>query len=148
VSDLCRAGLQWVCGLLTCNLWAPVRAGKRGQVELVMKLDVRRGFAAYERASQRRRWRFQQHFHLRRRRALTTSVYDVANQTETSADASGVTTYTFDADGNQQIVQKPGGALTTAVWDYENQNTLIELPDGSLVTMIYNADNRRIERLP
>ena len=34
--------------------------------------------------------------------SLTTYTYDVANQLETSRDATGVTTYTFDANGNQQ----------------------------------------------
>jgi len=57
--------------------------------------------------------------------ALTTSTFDAANQTMISHDASGVTTFTFDADGNQQIVQKPTGSLTTNVWDYENQRTRV-----------------------
>ena len=67
----------------------------------------------------------------------------VTDQLHTSHDASGVTTFTFDANGNQQIVEAADGSRTTYTWDYENQTTLIELPTGQRVTMAYNADNRR-----
>jgi len=56
------------------------------------------------------------------------------------------TTYTYDANGNQQIVEEPSGARTTHTWDYENQPTLVELSTGSRVTMTYNADNRRVSK--
>jgi YD repeat-containing protein len=79
--------------------------------------------------------------------ALTTYTYDAANQFQTSRDASGVTTYSFDANGNQQIVEAPGGGRTTYTWDYENQTTLIQLPTGARVTMAYNADNRRVRKV-
>jgi hypothetical protein len=29
-------------------------------------------------------------------------------------------TYTFDANGNQQIVRNPDGTRTTTTWDFEN----------------------------
>ena len=79
---------------------------------------------------------------------LTTSTYDVANQTQISQVAAGISTYTFDANGNERIVEQSDGKRTTRTWDYKNQNTRIELPNGSLVTMIYNADNRRVDRRP
>jgi YD repeat-containing protein len=63
-----------------------------------------------------------------------------------SEDASGITMYTFDANGNQQIVQSPNGGRTTYIWDYENQTTLVQLPTGAPVTMAYNADNRRVRK--
>jgi YD repeat-containing protein len=63
---------------------------------------------------------------------------------QTSRDTSGVTTYTFDANGNQQVVEAPGGGRTTYTWDYENETTLVQLPTGARVTMAYNADNRRV----
>lgn len=76
----------------------------------------------------------------------TTSTFDSANQLKTATDATGVTNYTFDANGNQQIIVSPGGNRTTYVWDYENQNTLVRLPSGARVTMAYNADQRRIRK--
>ena len=54
--------------------------------------------------------------------------------------AAGRTTYTFDANGNQQIVQEPSGARTTTTGNYENQPTLFIMPDGSRVTISYNAN--------
>jgi YD repeat-containing protein len=41
--------------------------------------------------------------------ARTTTTYDTANQIDHSINASGRTTYTFDANGNQQIVEEPSG---------------------------------------
>ena len=78
--------------------------------------------------------------------SLTTYTYDTANQLQTSQDSAGVTTYTFDANGNQQLVQAPGGGLTTSTWDYENRMTLVELSTGARVTMAYNANNRRVRK--
>jgi RHS repeat-associated protein len=76
--------------------------------------------------------------------ALTTYTYDAANQLETSREASGMTTYTFDANGNQHMVQGPGGTRTTYVWDCENQMTLIQEPGGECATIASNADKRRV----
>lgn len=79
--------------------------------------------------------------------ARTTSSYDVANQLERSEDASGVTTYTFDRNGNQHESTDPSGARTTYQWDYENQLIQIRNPDASRVTMSYNADFRRVQKI-
>ena len=78
--------------------------------------------------------------------ALTTSTYDAANQLKTSLDSSGVTSYTFDAAGNQQVVEEPSGARTTNTWSYENQTTLVVKPSGARITSMYNADNRRVRK--
>jgi len=72
----------------------------------------------------------------------TTSVFDAANQLQTSTDA----TDTFDASGNQQIVVAPTGSRTTYVWNYENQNTLVQQLSGTRETMAYNADFRRVTK--
>ena len=77
--------------------------------------------------------------------AITTSIYDAANQLETAVDSTGTTTYTFDANGNQELVAAPNGDRTTTTWDYENQPTKIMLPTGTINTSTYNADNLRIE---
>ena len=63
-----------------------------------------------------------------------------------SVDVTGRTTYTFDADGNQQIVEEPNGDRTTTTWYFENQPSLYRNPDGSRVTMAYHADNRRVSK--
>ena len=73
-------------------------------------------------------------------------VYDAANQIRYSEDGTGRTTYSFDANGNQELVESPAGEKTTYVWDYENQITLVKKTDGSRVTFTYNADNRRVRK--
>ncbi|MCA9177978.1 MAG: hypothetical protein KDB14_26120 [Planctomycetales bacterium] len=77
-------------------------------------------------------------------RASTTYTYDDANRLEASEDASGTTAYSFDANGNQQVVEAPDGGRTTYGWDYENQMVLTVLPTGARVTSQYNASNRRV----
>ncbi len=74
----------------------------------------------------------------------TTSTYDAANQLKYSEDASGRTTYTFDADGNQHVVQAPSGDRTTNVWDYENKLVGVQHPAGSRETMAYDPDGKRV----
>ncbi len=80
--------------------------------------------------------------------ALTTTSYDSANQIENVKDSSGTSTYTFDADGNQQIVKHPGGTITTNTWDYENRLTRVQLPSGTRVTAAYDADGKRVSKKP
>ena len=61
-----------------------------------------------------------------------------------SQDASGRTTYTFDADGNQQVVLSPSGDRVTNVWDYENKLVGVQHPAGSRETMAYDPDGKRV----
>ena len=75
---------------------------------------------------------------------LTRFEYDAANQLTTQIDAGGRTTYTFDANGNQHVVEEPNADRTTTTWDYENQPRVYEKPTNALVTMTYNADSRRV----
>lgn len=49
---------------------------------------------------------------------LTTYTYDAANELRTSVDASGTTTFTDDASGNQRTIETPAGDLTTHTWDF------------------------------
>ncbi|REJ91482.1 MAG: hypothetical protein DWQ34_15095, partial [Planctomycetota bacterium] len=77
--------------------------------------------------------------------ARTTSAYDAANQLIYSEDASGRTTYTFDADGNQEVVEHPAGDRTTYAWDYENRMTSAQLPSGVRNTMAYEPDGLRVK---
>ena len=78
--------------------------------------------------------------------ARITYAYDSANQLTTSQSSSGVTTYSFDSNGNQQLVLSPDGTRQTNTWDYENQRTLVQAPNGSRITSIYNADHRRVRK--
>ena len=75
----------------------------------------------------------------------TTSTYDAANQLAWSQDASGRTTYTFDADGNQQVVLSPSGDRVTNLWDYENKLIGVQHPAGSRETMAYDPDGKRVK---
>ena len=77
--------------------------------------------------------------------ARTTSAYDAANQLRYTEDAAGRTTYTFDADGNQQRILAPNGDRTTYVWDYENRMTRVELPSGIRNTMAYEPEGLRVK---
>ena len=79
--------------------------------------------------------------------SLTTSTFDGADQLINSQDSAGLTTYTYDANGNQSLVVSPADERTTSTWGYENQVELVELPSGQVVTSTYNADNRRVQKL-
>jgi len=78
--------------------------------------------------------------------ALTTTSCDSANQITDVKDASGGSTFTFDAIGNEQIVKHPDGTITTNVWDYENHTTGVQLPSGARVTTAYDADGMRVSK--
>ncbi|WP_154898253.1 hypothetical protein [Gimesia maris] len=54
-----------------------------------------------------------------------------------SEDTSGLTSYTYDNNGNQRSKETPANDLTTFTWTYENQMAGIEQPDNSLVTYTY-----------
>ena len=78
--------------------------------------------------------------------ALTTSMYDLANQLVTSQHAAGATTYTHDLAGNLHIVEQPTGQRTTTTWDDQNRQTGVLLPDGSAVTNTYRFDGLRYSK--
>ncbi len=76
---------------------------------------------------------------------ITTSIYDAANELLTAEDSSGITSYTYDNNGNQRSVETPAAEITTYSWDYENRTRSIEFPDSSLVTYIYDPNNQQDE---
>jgi len=78
--------------------------------------------------------------------ARTTSAFDAANQLRRAQDVTGITTFTFDASGNQQLEKSPAGARTTNTWDYENKLTKVALPSGILNTFLYNGDGQRVSK--
>ena len=59
----------------------------------------------------------------------TTYAYNAADELTTSQAGAGVTTYTFDGDGNLLTTLAPGNQLTTNTWDGENRLT-VALADG------------------
>jgi RHS repeat-associated protein len=75
--------------------------------------------------------------------ALTTSTFNSTNQLQTSHSVHGVSTFTYDATGNQHIVETPGGVRTTSVWDFENRRVEVVLPTGDLVISRYREDGLR-----
>lgn len=77
----------------------------------------------------------------------TTATYDASDQVTNSKDSTGITTYSFDANGNLSLAISPAGDRTTRIWGYENQVVLVELPRDQVVTASYNADNRRVQKL-
>ena len=77
--------------------------------------------------------------------ARTTLVYDASNQLLTSEDAGGTTTFSYDGNGNQTVVQKPNGDRTTQVWDYENRLIKTIQPSGGVTSMAYDADGLRLK---
>lgn len=78
-------------------------------------------------------------------RILATHSDDDANQLQPLVEATGTTTFTFDASRNQQIENAPS-SRTTNTWDYETQLTRVALPSGARVTMAHNADFLRVRK--
>ncbi|MBL8819899.1 MAG: RHS repeat protein [Planctomyces sp.] len=62
----------------------------------------------------------------------------------TISDVSGVTTMTYDANGNQETIEEPSGDLTTNTWDGENRLIQVEHPSGDIITYAYNGDGLRV----
>jgi RHS repeat-associated protein len=78
--------------------------------------------------------------------APTTYAYNSANEVATSQASAGVTTYTFDGDGNLLTAVAPGSQLTTNTWDGENRLTKVALPSGIVDTFTYNGDGQRVQK--
>ncbi|WP_339733653.1 RHS repeat domain-containing protein [uncultured Gimesia sp.] len=74
---------------------------------------------------------------------ITTSVYDAANRLETSEETAGITTYTYDKNGNQTSIEDPASDITTYTWTYENQLAEIESPNSDVVTYTYAPVNKK-----
>jgi RHS repeat-associated protein len=77
--------------------------------------------------------------------ALTTYVYDGANQLSSSQDVSGTTTYAYDGAGNLLGSTAPSGR-TTYTWSADNRQTKAELPNSYVVTSTYRADGLRHQK--
>ena len=60
--------------------------------------------------------------------------------------SAGVTTYTYDGDGNLLTSLAPGNQWTTNTWDGENRLTKVALPSGIVDTFTYNGDGQRVQK--
>jgi len=78
--------------------------------------------------------------------ALTTSIYNAANELTTSQASAGVTTSTYDGSGNLLTSLAPGNQWTTNTWDGENRLTQVALPSGIVDTFTYNGDGQRVQK--
>ena len=79
-----------------------------------------------------------------------TFTYDAANQVQQLQffnPAETITTYTYDAAGNLIGTYSPTSQLTTYVWDDEGRNKLVQLSSGVSVTSTFNGDNLRMQRV-
>ena len=68
--------------------------------------------------------------------------YNAGSRLVTSVEGAVVSTYTFDANGNQTAVNA-GGSRTTYAYDYENRMRTAIDPGGARSTMAYWADGTR-----
>jgi len=68
----------------------------------------------------------------------TGHTYDIANRLTTSISGATVTSFSFDANGNQILVNI-AGALTSMSYDKENRLNLY-LASGSSVSYTYSGD--------
>ena len=78
--------------------------------------------------------------------APTTYSYNAANELATSQTSAGVTTCTYDGNGNLLTTLAPGSQLTTNTWDGENRLLRVALPSGIVDTFTYNGDGLRVEK--
>ncbi len=68
--------------------------------------------------------------------------YNAGSRLVTSVEGAVVSTYTFDANGNQTAVNA-GGTRTTYAYDYENRMRTAIDPGGARSTIAYWADGMR-----
>jgi len=73
--------------------------------------------------------------------ALTTFVFDAANQLSSAERTSGITTYAHDADGNRTQLAAPAWQVDYT-WDEQNRLTRADTPSQT-VSMQYDALSRR-----
>lgn len=70
----------------------------------------------------------------------TTNAYNAAGLLEKTTDAAGrVTSYEYDANGNQTKLTNPSGQATAYAYNKFNQLATVTAPDGSTTTTNYDA---------
>jgi RHS repeat-associated protein len=77
--------------------------------------------------------------------AITTSIFDMANQLQVQIAPTGRTTYTNDANGNRTRMESASN-LVDYTWDPLNRLSLVEPLTGT-ISMLYDGDSKRIEKI-
>ena len=77
--------------------------------------------------------------------APITTMYDVASRVTTAIEGSVVSSFAFDPNGNQTVVDT-NGDLTTMGWDKENRSTSYN-GGGKLMTSTYDGDGYKRSEL-
>ncbi len=83
------------------------------------------------------------------RGTITSFAYDAAGQRTAVTNAFGMTvqtvsTYGYDADGNQITFTDANNHTTTNVFDELNRQVEVDFPDGTKAYTAYDADGRRV----
>jgi len=73
----------------------------------------------------------------------TTYIYNAFNQIQTLTDKTGVTTFSFDENGNQTQKAAPDGT-TTFTYDHDNRLVQLDLPSAIQNTMAYDPGGLRV----
>jgi len=73
-----------------------------------------------------------------------TFAFDSVGQRIVMADWTGITSYSYDADGRQQSVAYPTGKTLTYGYDPNGNRTTLVDPDGGLTTYAYDAGDNLI----
>ena len=76
----------------------------------------------------------------------TTYTCDAGDKMLRLEDNTGITTLTYDLNGNQTVKVAPNMAVTTYSYNYENKMTGAIFPDSSLNTFVYDGEGKRLEK--
>ncbi len=79
--------------------------------------------------------------------AVTTNTYNAGNELITSQASSGLTTSSYDGNGNLLTSLAPGAEWTTNTWDGENRLTQVALPSGIVDSFTFNGDGQRVQKI-
>ena len=76
--------------------------------------------------------------------AVTTYTYNVGNELVASQTNAGVTSSSYDGNGNVLTSVAPGNQWTTNTWDGENRLATVALASGLTNSFGYNGDGERV----
>lgn len=77
---------------------------------------------------------------------VTTYTCEAGDKMLRFEDNIGITTLTYDLNGNQTVKVAPNMAVTTYSYNYESKMTGAIFPDSSLNTFVYDGEGKRLEK--